>query len=382
MNFDIFTQGPLYRFFLQSRLVKKPLLLYQRRMLIICLLTWLPLLILTLFSKVRLSMFISDIDVHVRLLISLPLLLYAEVVANKRFQVVVGQFIKCHIVSKKDYPQYEAMIASAMKLSSSILVEIILFLFVITVGRWISKQVLPFDISMWYATKINNSVSLTLPGYWYAFVSLPIFQFILLRWYYRIIIWYRFLWQTSRLKLRLNSLHPDKAGGIGFLVNSIYGIEPFLIAHSVLLAGIILNSILNSNAILWQFKNEMIAWLIILVFIPLLPMTFFIRQLTRAKRDGTNEYDVVANQYVTDFRRKWIDTQSNPEETLLGTPDIQSLSDLSNSFAVSAGMRIFPLNKNAIFFILLFTALPFFPLIFTVIPLEKILSQVITIVFK
>jgi hypothetical protein len=55
------------------------------------------------------------------------------------------------------------------------------------------------------------------PGYWLAAVSLPIFQFILLRWYVRFFIWFQFLWRISKLDLRLLPAHPDRAGGLGFL---------------------------------------------------------------------------------------------------------------------------------------------------------------------
>lgn len=322
-----------------------------------------------------------DFDIHVRLIICLGLLLYAEVVANERLQIVVRQFLNCHIISKKDIPRYEKMIASAVKFSNSTIVEIILFLFVITVGRWTSNHLLPFDISTWYAVKKDAVTSLTLPGYWYAFVSLPIFQFILLRWYYRLLIWYRFLWQVSRLKLRLNSLHPDRAGGIGFLVNSVYGFELFLLAHSCLLAGVIFTAIMDTNAELWQFKGEIITWLTLLVLMPLIPMIFFVIQLAKTKRDGTNEYDIVANQYVTEFHQKWIHPGSKSDKGLLGTSDIQSLADLSNSFSVSAHMRVFPFGKNIVLFIVCVTALPFIPLIFTIIPLDKMIGQMVKIIF-
>ena len=33
---------------------------------------------------------------------------------------------------------------------------------------------------------------------WFGYVSLPIFQFLLFRWYFRLAIWARFLWQVSR----------------------------------------------------------------------------------------------------------------------------------------------------------------------------------------
>ena len=378
MNFLLFSEGPLYKLYQWTGLAKKH---YKQRILIICLLAWLPLVILTFLTHDHFKSFMRDVDVHVRLLISLAILLYAEVIANERFQIVIRQFLKCHIISERDHKKYETMIARALQFSGSAAIELLLLIFVITIGRWISNHIRPFDISVWYAVKQNNMVNLTLPGYWYAFVSLPIFQFILMRWYYRIIIWYGLLWRISKLKLQLNSLHPDKAGGIGFLVNSIYGLEPFLMAHSFLLAGIILNYILNAHALLWDFRNEMLTWVIILLFIPLIPMIFFVIKLARVKRNGTNEFDVVANRYVTDFRKKWIDEASQHDAQLLGTPDIQSLADLSNSFNVSAQMRVIPFAKSTILFILIFTLLPFLPLIFTVIPLEQILKQVVSIVF-
>lgn len=382
MKFSLFSEGPIYRFYVWTGLAKKPLLFYRRRILIICLFAWLPLFIFSaLSSTIKLHLFINDIDVHVRLLISLALLLYAEVVANERLQIVVNQFLRCHIIIETDQPKYANIVASANKWSRSSLAEIIIFIFVITVGRLVSNQVVPFDISLWYANQINNTVTLTLPGYWYAYVSLPLFQFFLLRWYYRIFIWYRFLWQVSKLKLQLNSLHPDKSGGLGFLVNSIYGLEPFLMAHSFLLAGIILNAILNTQASLWNFESEIISWLFIILLIPLIPMLFFITKLTRVKRNGTNEYDIVANHYVSEFRQKWILAEPSSHEKLLGSPDIQSLADLTNSFMVSAQMRIIPLSKNTIFFILFFSALPFLPLLLTVIPLDKIINQVMGILF-
>jgi len=58
---------------------------------------------------------------------------------------------------------------------------------------------------------------LTAAGYWLAFVSIPLFQFILFRWYMRLVLWFRLLWQISRLNLHLTAAHPDREGGIGFL---------------------------------------------------------------------------------------------------------------------------------------------------------------------
>lgn len=381
MEFQLFSRGPLYQFYLWSGLVKKPLLLHQRRVMIVCLLAWLPLFILTLLSNVSLSLFLGDIGVHIRFLLSLALLLCAEVVANERFQIVVTHFLNCHIVTKQDRPAYMSYVASASKLSSSVIIEILFLVFVITAGRWMSQQVLPADVSVWYAVKKNNIVTLTLPGYWYAFVSLPIFQFILLRWYYRILLWYRFLWQVSKLRLQLNSLHPDKAGGLGFLVNSVYGFSLFLMSHSCLLAGIILNNIIHKDATIWQFQSTIICWVIFLIIIPLIPMLFFVVKLIRLQRDGTEEYDVVANQYVSDFRKKWITEEVPSKEKLVGTADIQALSDLAHSFEVTAHMRVVPIEKGTLLLIIVSIVLPLLPLALTVMPLNKLLNQALKMVF-
>lgn len=384
-DFSLGSGGLLYQFYLWSGLAKKPLLFLKRRIVIICLFAWLPLLILSIFDGVAFKNvtvpFIYDIDVHVRFFISLALLIYAEVIANERLQTIVQQFQTCNIISPNDRLKFHSMIASAMRLTNSVAVEVFLLIFVIIVGHLISAEYFPFDVSTWYALKVHGTIQLTPPGYWYAFVSLPFFQFMLLRWYYRLAIWYRFLWQVSRLSLKLNSLHPDKAGGIGFLTYSIYAFEPLLLAHSVLLTGMILNRIWNAGAVLSQFQGEIMSIIVFLLILPLAPMMFFIFALIKTKRAGTLAYDVVANRYVNYFSKKWIDSEQKNDAALLGTSDIQSLADLSNSFMVSTQMRIIPFGRGTIISLIILTTFPLLPLLFTIMPLEKIIHQFISIVF-
>lgn len=385
IDFSLGSGGPLYQFYLWIGLARKPYFLFKRRILVICLFAWLPLFILSIFSGVAFKNvrvpFIFDIDVHVRFFISLALLIYAEVIANERLQTLVQHFLKCNIISPDDRLKFDSIIASAMRLTNSVVVEVLLIVFVIAAGHLISEEYFPFSVSTWYVLKINGTVQLTLPGYWYAFVSLPFFQFLLLRWYYRLAIWYRFLWQVSRLPLQLNSLHPDRAGGIGFLTNSVYAFEPLLLAHSVLLAGMILNRIWNAGATLLQFQGEIISIIIFLIILPLAPLLFFMFSLIKTKRAGTLAYDIIANRYVNNFYDKWIDTEAKNNAELLGTSDIQSLADLGNSFMVSAQMRIIPFSRGTIISIVILTAFPLLPLLLTVMPLEKIIHQFMGVVF-
>ncbi len=383
-NFSLAVGGPLYQLFYKLKLLKKPLLLYKRRSLIVALFAWLPLFVMALlggtaFSGVKVP-FVYDVDVSVRFLLVLPLLIYAEVIAHERFHVIVGQFLKCNIIAKNDKQKFNTIIASGMHLRGSVIAEITIIGVVYTLGHWILIKYIP-AVSTWYSISVNDNIKFTPAGFWYIYLSLPLFQFILLRWYFRIIIWYRFLWQISRMQLKLNSLHPDRAGGLGFLSNSIYALEPFLLAHSVLLSGMILNRIWNTDSTIVDFKIEIISILIFILMIPLLPLFFFVFQMIREKRMGTLNYDIFANRYVNDFRHKWISNPSKSSASTLDCPDIQSLADLFNSFEVSNKMRVTPFSKNSILALVIITALPLLPLIFTLIPLEKIISQVFGIIF-
>lgn len=382
-NLSLFLNGPLYNFYLKARLVKSPLLWCQRRVIFICLITWLPLLMLSLVEGVSFRgttvPFIHDINVHVRFLLALPLILYAEVLANDRFQMISNHFLKNHLIAAPDKNRFAEIVRSTMRGTQSVTMEIILLLFVIFFGKQISNYSFIVGNSNWYVSTINNAHQLSLPGYWYAFISLPLFQFILLRWYYRLTLWYSFLWKVSRLNLQLNSLHPDRAGGLGFLTLSINAVLPFLLAHSVLFSGLILSRIWNNGVTLLQFQNEIICLTIFLILLPIIPLLFFMLLMAKVKRIGTLEYDNVANVYVQSFWQKWMRITSN--DTMLGNSDFQSLADLANSFEVTAKMRILPFSRNSILLIIIIILLPLIPLVFTLIPIEKVLHQTLGLLF-
>ena len=175
------------------------------------------------------------------------------------------------------------------------------------------------------------SLNLTWAGYWYAFVSIPIFQFILLRWYMRIIVWFRFLWQVSRLNLHLTAAHPDRAGGIGFVGDSSYAFAPFLFAQGALLAGLIASRVLFEGRNLLSFKMQAAGFIGFFVIFILAPLVIFTPRMERTKRKCKAEYGLLANRYVFEFEKKWIRGAPPASGELLGTGDIQSLADLGTA---------------------------------------------------
>ncbi len=179
-------------------------------------------------------------------------------------------------------------------------------------------------------------------------MSLPLFQFLLIRWYFRLFLWARFLWHVSRLELQLVPTHPDRCGGLGFLSSIVYAFTPVLLAQGVVLAGMIAGRIFYAGAQLPQFKVDLIGLAAVMVLAVLAPLLVFGPHLERAKRAGLREYGTLAQRYVREYDHKWL-RGTPPDEPFVGSADIQSLADLGNSFDVVKEMRYVPFTITTVF---------------------------------
>jgi hypothetical protein len=212
-------------------------------------------------------------------------------------------------------------------------------------------------------------------------VSLPIFQFLLCRWYLRVFIWARFLWKVSRMELSLVPTHPDRVGGLGFLTNTAYAWAVLAVAHGAMLAGTLANRIFFVGAALTQFKAEIAVMVIFMLCAILGPLLVFAPQLAAAKRKGLREYGTLAERYVREFDAKWLRRGAPADEPFVGSADIQSLADLGNSYEVVRTMRIAPITRDAVFLVAVATLVPIAPLLLTMMPLEELLRMLFGILF-
>ncbi|MFX2611926.1 hypothetical protein [Enterobacter mori] len=387
-NFSLVLGGPLFQLFRRAGMADNALDLIRKRVMVISLLTWLPLFILAeldgdlLGDHVKLP-FLMDIEVHIRFLVAVPLLILAELIVHRRLRPIARAFIDRKIIPEESVERFNEIIRSAFRLRNSVFIELLLIVLVYGLGifviwhRYIALQ----TTATWYAIPSSNGLSLTLAGYWYAYVSVPAFQFLLIRWYFRLFVWTRFLWQVSHIKLNLFPTHPDRAGGLGFLANTVYAFMALLAAHGAMLAAQFANRIFFTGANLMDFKAEtgaMVAFLLCLVFAPLLVFT---PQLANAKRTGLSEYGSLAERYVREFHSKWINGSEPQNETLIGSADIQSLADLSNSFEVVKSMRIVPITKDAIVRLAVAVIAPILPLALTIMSFEDLLQKLFGLVF-
>jgi hypothetical protein len=260
-------------------------------------------------------------------------------------------------------------------------VEVVLLAFVYIVGvLYIWPHYIALNVATWYSMPVGNARRLNPAGWWFILVSIPLFQFMLFRWYFRIFVWMRFLWQVSRCPLRLVPTHPDRLAGLGFLSGIVTAFAPLLFAHGTLLAGTIAMRIFFERAALPDFKVEVGVVVVFLLLLVLGPLMLFVPHLATARRIGLREYGALAQRYVREFDAKWLRGGAPSGEPLIGSADVQSLADLGGSYEMVQNMRLLPFTRDAVLQLAVITLVPVAPLLLTMIPLEELLKRLVQIV--
>jgi hypothetical protein len=386
-DFSLVLGGPLFQMLRRAHLSDDGLHLMHRRVSVMALICWFPLLVLSVIGGRLLGgdaavPFLLDIDVHLRFLVAVPLLISAEAIVHGRMRNLVKVFLDRRLIPENGMTRFEEIISAALRLRNSVTAEVILLIIVYMVGVLIVwRHYIALDAATWYATPSANGPRFSLAGLWYGYVSLPVFQFLLARWYFRVFIWARFLWQVSRLELSLVPTNPDRVGGLGFLTGMVHAFAPVLLAHGVLLAGSIANRIFYLHATLLDFKPEVITLTVFLLCMVAAPLLVFTPLLSRAKRAASRTYGTLAQRYGREFASKWLDGGASPGEPLLGAADIQSLADMGNSVEVVRTMRITLLTKEVLMVLGGAVIAPVLPLALTMMPLNELVKKLTGVLF-
>jgi hypothetical protein len=381
-DFSVVLGGPLFRAYRLTHLSGEALELATRRVVVVSLFAWVPLLVLSAFEGSAWSgvkePFLRDPDVQARLLIALPMMIAGELLVHRRMSLAAREFLRRGLVTDAGRPRFEAAIASALRLRNSSLAEFLLLALVYLLGiTVIWHSVSALDIDSWYRHPDGDAYHVTIAGWWYRLVSLPLFQFILYRWYLRLGVWAWLLWKVVRTGLDLLPTHPDRCGGLGFLGESTYALVPLLAAHGTLFAGVAASGIAFEGRTLAEYWPGVILLATLVFLIALGPLLVFVPTLLRTKINGLQEYGLLAQHYVHDFDRKWVHDNAVAAEPLLGTSDLQSLADLGNSYQVIAGMGLMPITRETLVRLAGATLVPLVPLVLSLFSVRELLTLVL-----
>jgi len=330
--------------------------------------TWVPLVVLAPFSRGAVSL-LTDLSVHARLLVSIPLIFQGDVLMHELSRVAIARFAEARVDEGLDRRIIQGVEQRAERLRSSAAGELTCLLLALLAGQ----------IGLWGKGEHTMSVqgiaspAISPATIWYGCVALPVFLFLIYRALFRWLIWCWMLWRFSRMELRLLATHPDQSGGLSVLVIPSRAFAMVLLALAVGVAGAWGTQIVFRGAAVRSFASQLGLLVALSLLVGLGPLLTFSGKLIRAKLAGRVEYGELARVYTTRFDDRWIVRAER--DGLLGTSDIQSLADLSHSYALVRRMRIVPFDQYDVLLIILAVLLPIWPLVLTEVPFEVLLKK-------
>jgi hypothetical protein len=384
-SFSIIKRGLFYKLVSGIGVIKNDPYLWSA--IFFVMITWIPMLLLSFWdglamgSAVRIP-FLHDFTIYSRFLVTLPLLILSDGIADPRLRSALRQLETLGLVAGDDREPFFALLRKMERYTDAAVTELIILAaviahayFALRGGEWIDASV-----SNWYVRPHSAGLGLTLAGWWLGF-SIAILQFFIYRWLWRMIVWAWFLWRVSKLGLRLMPAHPDRMGGLSFIGRTQGQFKYVLFAISSMASGYCANRIAFGGDTLQNMRLLIGTYLALVAGIFLCPILFLLPTLREVRRKGLADYGALAAEYVRSFDQKWIRGKHPENEPLLGNPDIQSLADIQNSYGVVRSMTVFPINKRIAMTIAGSAVAPFLPLLLTVIPASELLKRILKMVF-
>jgi len=378
-SFTFTRGGPLHLLLARLGLAGDERQFVVRRALVAVLISWVPLFVLTLVQgqawghglKIP---FLWDLAVNVRFLIALPILILAESGIDQGWRLLVLHFLMSKLVAEADVSKFEALLDQARRLKDRVVPELLLLATAFSPSIFIVKtELLMSEISNWHTTG-TGAGALSLAGWWFNFISMPLFRFLLLRWIWRLFLATLLLWRVTRLKLNLVATHTDMAAGLGFLTMGQKAFRPIVFAGGTVVASQIANAIVYQGATLKSMTFPMIAYAVLAIILLVAPLLVVTPVLLKIKKKALLEFGALVTDHNQQFDQKWIQNKQLPHEVILGSNDPCSLIDLGSSFLVVRQMAIVPIDKPTLLSLALAAALPMVPVALLAVPMDELIQ--------
>jgi hypothetical protein len=354
--FSLTRGGPFYHLLRRTHLVDatgKP------RAMWLAAVAWIPLavgMLIELAVTGELDAVSTDLSVHVRLLVTLPLLIAAENLLETRCAAVVHHAYEERLAHRASL---EAIFGRANRVRDAWQPEALILVLVVAVGQvWLRE---------WSGVQHGSA---TFVRAWCFMFAMPLVQFMLLHWLWRWVRWSFVLARLARVPLSLDALHPDRAAGLRIFAGPVDAFAMYLAALLSMVSAAWWEKITTTHVTLESLMPQFITLFVVAVVVACGPLLLFSRQLYRARHRDATACHGLARDYVDAFRAKWI--SQRPDEPLLGTSDIQSLADIGNSYRTAEDTRMYPFGVREIIILWCGAFIPLVPLLLATAPITEL----------
>ncbi len=375
--------GPAYRIMKRLGIIKGAGPSVMRRIVVFIGITWIPLFIFAameghLLGPTPRAAFLLDFATHARIFLAVPLLFTAELVVGPRMRAAGLRFIDAKIIRPESYREFAAAVGRVQRRREAYLPEVAFLIMALAGARFINlEQMTGLTTDNWHTTWQNGELRLSASGLWYRFVAIPLLQFFVLRWVWRLVIWTLFLWEVSRLRLNLLATHTDLSAGLGFLgvAHVSMAIFPFGVG-CVIAAEIAFRTHFEGLDLgrLQGMAPLLLAYLVFVEVVTFGPLLIFAPLLAHTRLEALRDYGILVQHHNQLFHDKWINGDRPAGEDALGNQDMSSLVDLGSSYTVVRQMRIVPFSTANILRVASIACMPGLPILFQLLPFTEALK--------
>ena len=349
-----------------------------RRAIIAVLVAWVPLVVLAQLQGLAIRTghvaVLMDFAAYARFLVAVPLLVLAEGQTRTSLQRVLAHFMDTRLIPPSEDARFTELLESTRRLLSSplALLAIVALAFALTLASgaaWRAQGAV-----LWTVLERDGQQVVPYAGWWRLLVSQPLFLSLLLTWFWRLFLWARCIRRIARMDVRIIASHPDHAGGLGFLGQSLRGFPILAFAFGSAVAGTLANLVIHEGHSPTTLTPVIIATIAFILLISVGPLLAFIRPLREAQDDAELSYGALATSVGQRFEERWLPQANDVPLDALGVTDFSATTDLFSVVANVTDMRPIPIEIKDFVPLLVATFLPFLPIILRQVSFADLLT--------
>jgi hypothetical protein len=375
VDFSLVRGDVLYRLQRAIGLIPANGLGLVRRALFWSMLGWLPVALWALYINRALpgalsEPLLSHFGVHVRLLVAVPLLIFAEGPASALVARLLRHFVESGIVPPAQRASFDEALRRVARLRDATLPWIVIAAIVLAVLLVADTVFQPHEVD-WDREAVPERG----PGFgglWYLYVGRSIYFTLLFGWLWRIALLGVLLRRVAGLELSLVPTHPDRAAGLGFLERLPGVFAPLALAVGAVLASRWAHDAVYHGLTLTSLRVEMIAFVVLCAVIFALPLLAFRKPLKALKKQSLLDYGALVGEHGRLVHQRWIEGREVGRPPVLEAPELGPVADTAAMYATVRSMKSLPLGKGSVLTVALAAALPIVAVLALQLPVKAL----------
>lgn len=346
---------------------------------------WLPLVVLTALDGTLYSgashPFLEDVAMHARILLAVPVLILIRNVIDIKTTAVTKYIAENLLEPDVRQKLLSVKLPWLRKLACSSWTELVLILIVTSALISVYQSgvfggIQGVDSNWKFIGKPEENI-LSLAGKWAVCISIPFFQFLLLQWLWRYIVWMMLLFHFSKLPLRLLPTHADRSGGLGIIILAQRSLSFIFVAGSLVICGQLLVHLTNSPDGIMLVQRVGIGYILLGVILLILPLLFFMGKLVKTKQLGLLRLSMLGTDMSRTFEQEWLNDRPIEQRIEEKHVDPSMAYDYASMYDLLQQLRIVPITLRDVIGLAVSLALPFIPILFVYYSAAEVLEKIL-----